>query len=397
MAFKLRSHSQGSLPLHNGGQGSFKKNPFSNKISPLSVIDPTKKLEEKPNTRTETTTTSDWRNTGDPTVARRPGEQNGVSGTFVDTTTDRERDINQNVTGEGGGSVTFNAAFAEARRQGLPSFTFGGEPYTTDLAEDKSRLETDSNLSTEFIPDPIEPPMENPYQSYAIGNQAASDFGAAGSFGYTYDPQRAMEIVERGRRTANSGVQPVEGLGMSQQQGGTSGLVDKDRSNLQAEEQYVLGLKNEGDYRSGLDSGKGYVTEMVKQERDALRQKYKGQENRVEYQKELEALKNKAKDYFSTARGGEFATPEMQQRFEASHDTIYSKQQPEIDPKLLEGLNRAQQTNAQRQFEGGGRTGEAMQSSVTSHDTGFLDDFFNEQRESTRTNRRETSEQRSLK
>ena len=397
MAFKLRSHSQGSLPLHNGGQGSFKKNPFSNKISPLSVIDPTKKLEEKPNTRTETTTTSDWRNTGEPVVARRPGEQDGVSGTFVDTTINRERDINQDVTGEGGGSVTFNAAFAEARRQGLPSFTFGGEPYTTDLAEDKSRLETDSNLSTEFIPDPIEPPMENPYQAYAIGNQAASDFGAAGSFGYTYDPQRAMGIVERGRRTANSGVQPVEGLGMSQQQGGTSGLVDKDRSNLQAEEQYVLGLKNEDDYRSGLDSGKGYVTEMVKQGKAALRQKYKGQENRAEYQAEVNALKEKARNYFDLAKSGEFATPEMKQRFAASHDTIYSKQQPKIDPELLKGLNRAQQTNAQRLFEGGGRTGKAMQSSVTSHDTGFLDDFFDEQRETTRTNRRETSEQRSLK
>ena len=139
MAFKLRSHSQGSLPLHNGGQGSFKKNPFSNKISPLSVIDPTKELKEKPSTRTETTTTSDWRNTGEPAVVRRPGEQGGVSGTFVDTTTSRERDINQDVTGGGGGSVDFNTAFAKARKQGLPSFTFGGETYTTDLAEDKPK------------------------------------------------------------------------------------------------------------------------------------------------------------------------------------------------------------------------------------------------------------------
>ena len=394
MAFKLRSQIQGSLPLHSSGQGSFKKNPFSNKISPLSAIDPTKKLEEKPNTRTETTTTSDWRNTGEPVVARRPGEQDGVSGTFVDTTTSRERDINQDVTDEGGGSVTFNAAFAEARRQGLPSFTFGGEPYSTDLAEDKPKLETDSNLSTEFIPDPIEQPMENPYQSYAIGNQSAQDFGASGSYGYTQDPQEAMRIVERGRRTADSGTRPVERLGRSQQQGGTSGLIDKDRSNLQAEEQYVLGLKNTDDYRMGLDSGKGYVTEMFIQAKEALRQQYKGQEDRAEYQEKLKALKNKAKDYFSTARGGEFATPEMQQRFAASHDTIYNKQQPKIDPKLLEGLNRAQQTNAQRLFEGGGRTGVVQPTSVTSHDTGFLDDFFDEQRENTRTSRRERSNQR---
>ena len=361
MAFKLRSQTQGSLPLHSSGQGSFKKNPFSNKISPLSAIDPTKKLEEKPNTRTETTTTSDWRNTGNPTVARRPGEQNGVSGTFVDTTTDRERDINQDVTGEGGGSVTFNAAFAEARKQGLPSFTFGGEPYSTDLAEDKPKLETDSNLSTEFIPDPIKPPMENPYQSYAIGNQSARDFGASSSYGYTQDPQEAMGIVERGRRTAGSGVQPVEGLGRSQQQGGTSGLIDKDRSNLQAEEQYVLGLTNTEDYRMGLDSGKGYVTEMIKQGRDALRQKYKGQEDRAEYQAELNALIEKGRNYFDSSKLGNFPTPEMQQRFAASHDTIYNKQQ---QPK--------------QEYRTGGRTGRAMSSSVTSNDTRFLDELLNQ-------------------
>jgi len=360
MAFKLRSHSQGSLPLHGVAQGSFKKNPFSNKISPLSVIDPTKELEEKPNTRTETTKTSDWRNTGEPTVVRRTGEKDGVSGTFVDTITNRERDINQNVTGEGGGSIPFNTAFAEARRQGLPSFTFGGESYTTDLSEDKPRLETDSNLSTEFIPDPIEPPMENPYKSYATGTQSATDFGASGTYGYEQDPEEAMRIIERGRRTANSGVQPVERLGMSQQQGGTSGLVDRDRNNFQAEEQYVLGLRNPDDYRAGLDSGRGYITEMIKKERDALRQKYKGQENRAEYQNEANALKEKARNYFESARSGNFATPEMQERFAASHDTIYSKQQPKQ-------LTRT-----------GGRTGRAKQSSVTSNDTRFLDDYLNQ-------------------
>ncbi len=360
MAFKLRSHTQGSLPLHGVAQGSFKKNPFSNKISPLSVTDPTKELEEKPNTKTETTTTSDWRNTGEPEVVRRLGEQDGVSGTFVDTITNRERDINQDVTGEGGGSVDFNAAFAEARRQGLPSFTFGGKPYTTDLGEDKARLETDSNLSTEFIPDPIKTPMENPYKSYATGTQSAQDFGASGSYGYTLDPQRAMGIIERGRRTAGSGVQPVEGLGMSQQQGGTSGLVDRDRNNFQAEEQYVLGLKNPDDYRAGLDSGRGYVTEMIKQGRDALRQKYKGQENRAEYQAELDSLIEKGRNYFDSAKSGNFATPEMQERFAASYDTIYNKQQPKQSTRT------------------GGRTGRAKQSSVTSDDTRFLDDYLNQ-------------------
>jgi len=377
MAFKLRSNNTSSIPLHKGGVGSFKKNPFSSIKTPLfaidPVIDPTKKEKEKPNTRTETTTTSDWRNTGEPVVARRPGEQDGVSGTFVDTTINRERDINQDVTGEGGGSVTFNAAFAEARRQGLPSFTFGGEPYTTELAEDKTRLETDSSLSTEFIPDP-EVPQENPYSSYDTGYAYNADFGGGGRLGYvgrTDDPTEALRIVERGENVSAGTDATVKGLGTSQQQGGTSGMVDADRNNFQSEQGFVVGIRNEGDYNDydrfglGRNQRDGVIMKDFVSGRDALRQKYKGQENRTEFTQQLQKLKDLRDAKIAAAQSGKFYSPEMEQRFKDSHDTIYERKQPG-------GLFTKP--------GGGGRSGEIATPSETTINTGFLEQFLTEER-----------------
>ena len=380
MAFNLRSHTKGSIPLHNGGGGSFKKNPFSNIKTPLMVIDPTKEKEEKK--KKEEPTASEYEEIGRAVTTRR-GEQDGVAGTFTDTNITERMDFeDNNIEVQPGQEITnlpndeYIASLVksgigreEALRRKLidPSFA---EQFPLDY-DQRNRLESS------FAPDPSTPPVENPYVSYATGSQSAQDFGAVGSFGYTRDPQRAMKIIERGRRTSNSEVQPVERLRMSQQQGGSSGLADKNRSNLQAEEQYVLGLKNPEDYRMGLEYGKGYVTEMLKKERDALRQKYKGQENRAEYQNEVNALKEKARNYFESAKSGQFATPGMQERFESSHDTIYNKQQPEIDPKLLEGLSRAQQTAAIKRSKGGGRTGAVKPSSVTTIDNRFLDELLN--------------------
>lgn len=379
MAFKLRSHTQGSLPLHNGGQGSFKKNPFSNIKTPLMVtdpvVDPTKKLEEKP-------TASEYEEIGRAVTTRR-GEQDGVSGTFTDTNITERMDYNDEIPTATGGSQTENIPQyldnLKKRFPGVPGSVLIEQGFIGPEFQDQFPLDYDQRdrLESSFVPDPVEPPVENLYSSYAIGSQSAQDFGASGRYGYTNDPQDAMNIIRRGRRGSSSAVRPVEGLGASQQQGGSSGLVDKDRSNLQAEEQYVLGIKNKQDYFKGLDYGKGYVTEMLKKERDALRQKYKGQENRAEYENEVNALKEKAKNYFESVKSGKFATTEMQERFEGSHDTIYNKQQPDTDPKLLEGLNRAQQAAVIKRSKGGGRTGVVKPSSVTTHDTRFLDEFLN--------------------
>lgn len=391
MAFKLRSNNTGSIPLHKGGVGSFKKNPFSSIKTPLfaidPVIDPTKKEKEKPNTRTETTTTSDWRNTGEPVVARRPGEQDGVSGTFIDTTTNRERDINQEVAGEGGGSVTFNAAFAEARRQGLPSFTFGGEPYTTDLAEDETRLETDSSLSTEFIPDP-EVPQENPYSSYDTGYAYNADFGGGGRLGYvgrTDDPTEALRIVERGENVSAGTDATVKGLGTSQLQGGTSGMVDADRNNFQSEQGFVVGIRNEGDYNDydrfglGRNQRDGVIMKDFVSGRNALRQKYKGQENRTEFTQELQKLKDLRDAQTAAAQSGKFYSPEMKQKFDDSHDTIYERRQP---------------TGLFTEPEGGGRSGQIATPSETTINTGFLDQFLTEQKANKRAELQERYRQR---
>ena len=395
MAFKLRSNNTGSIPLHKSGGGSFKKNPFSSIKTPLfaidpvidPVIDPTKKEKEKPNTRTETTTTSDWRNTGEPVVARRPGEQDGVSGTFIDTTTNRERDINQEVAGEGGGSVTFNAAFAKARNQGLPSFTFGGKEYTTDLAEDKTRLETDSSLSTEFIPDP-QTPQENPYSSYDTGYAYNADFGGGGRLGYvgrTDDPAEALKIVERGENVSARTNATVQGLGMSQQQGGTSGMVDADRNNFQSEQGFVVGIRNEDDYNDydrfglGRNQRDGVIMKDFVSGRNALRQKYKGQENRTEFTQELQKLKDLRDAQTAAAQSGKFYSPEMKQKFDDSHDTIYERRQP---------------TGLFTEPGGGGRSGQIATPSETTINTGFLDQFLTEQRAKKRAELQERYRQR---
>ena len=375
MAFKLRSHTQGSLPLHGAAQGSFKKNPFSNKISPLSVIDPTKELEEKP-------TASEYEEIGRKVTTRR-GEQKGLPGTFTDTNITERMDYSDEIPiATGGEQTTSVPEYLETLKKkypGVPGSVLIEQGFIGPEFEDQFPLDYDQRdrLETSFVPDPVEPPMENPYKSYATGTQSATDFGASGTYGYEQDPGEAMKIIKRGRYTSNQPVIPVKGLRSSQRHGGSSNLADADTTNYQAEEQYVLGLKNPKDYKMGLESGRGYVTEMIKKERDALRQKYKGQENRAEYENEVNALKEKARNYFESARSGQFATPEMQERFAASHDTIYNKQQPEIDPKLLEGLTRAQQKVKIRQFKGGGRTGRVKPTSIVTHDTRFLDEFLN--------------------
>ena len=387
MAFKLRSNNTGSIPLHKSGGGSFKKNPFSSIKTPLfaidPVIDPTKKEKEKekPNTRTETTTTSDWRNTGEPVVAIRPGEQDGVSGTFIDTTTNRERDINQEVAGEGGGSATFNAAFAKARNQGLPSFTFGGKEYTTDLAEDK-----DSSLSTEFIPDP-QPPQENPYSSYDTGYAYNADFGGGGRLGYvgrTDDPTEALRIVERGENVSAGTDATVKGLGTSQQHGGTSGMVDADRNNFQSEQGFVVGIRNEGDYDAYDNFGlgrlrgvtpyghregtsmlqSGAIAQEYQNAKTAILEKYRGVKDRTGLKQELQKLKDLRTAQIAAAQSGKFYSPEMKQRFEDSHDTIYERAQP---------------TGLFTEPGGGGRSGQIATPSETTIDTGFLEQFLTEQ------------------
>ncbi len=395
MAFKLRSHTQGSLPLHNGGQGSFKKNPFSNIKSPLMaidpVIDPTKKEKEK-----KEPTASEYEEIGR-TVTTRRGEQDGVAGTFTDTNITERMDFeDSNIEVQPGQEITnlpndeyiaslINSGIGreEALRRKLidPSFA---DQFDLDY-DQRNRLESS------FAPDPSTPPVENPYTSYDTGYMYNTDFGTGGNLGRsgrTDDPAQAHRIIQRGENVSNSTNAKVERLKTSQQQGGSSGMADRDRINAQSEQGFVVGIRDEGDYDAydnfGLGRLKGATpygyrdgrsnnrNSAISKEfiaaRDALRQKYKGQENRAEYENEMKAIKDKRDAQITAARSGKFYSSEMEQRFNDSHDTIYERKQ-------RDGLFT--------EPTGGGRTGLIASPSETTINTGFLNTILSDSEKNT--------------
>jgi hypothetical protein len=377
MAFKLRSNNTGSIPLHNGGGGGFKKSPFSNIKTPLFAIDPTKKEKEKEKTASE------FEEIGR-SVTTREGEQNGVRGTFTDTNITERMDFDDFIPAATQGPQATNVPkYLETLKNkypGVPGSVLVEQGFIGPEFEDQFPLDYDqrNRLETSFDPDP-EVPQENPYTAYDTSFNTAMDFGRRGTSRMVKNEEEALKVIQRarsGRKLAEKYSGKGErGLNASQTAGvnGSARLIDADRNNYQAETARVRGITNEEDYAAGKDYGRAYVTEMINAERDALRQRYKGQENRVEYNKEVQALKEKGKDYFSLVNSGQFATPDMQKRFESSYDDIYNQEQPEIDPAELEGLNRAQIYNAKRKFRGGGRTGIVKPTSNVTVDTRFLD------------------------
>ena len=127
-------------------------------------------------TRGKTTTT---------TSTRRGEIREGITGTFTDTTTNTP--VTTETTGNNGGSDKFKTAFANAKAEGLPTFTFGGKKYTTETGDSNTNNET-STTST-FKRDKVEgAPQLNPSgikfvpQSYKMGKtqtiQKPSSMGA---------------------------------------------------------------------------------------------------------------------------------------------------------------------------------------------------------------------------
>lgn len=377
MAFKLRSNNIGSIPLHNNGGGSFKKSPFSNVKTPLFAIDPTKKEKEKEKTDSE------YEEIGR-NVTTRKGEQDGVKGTFTDTSITERMDFDDFIpVATQGPQATNVPKYLETLKNkypGVPGSVLVEQGFIGPEFEDQFPLDYDQRdrLETSFDPDP-EVPRENPYTAYDTSFNTAMDFGNSGTSRMVDNEEEAFKVIQRargGRELAEKYSGKGErGLDASQTSSltGSARLIDADRNNYQAETARVRGITNQEDYAAGQDYGRAYVTEMINAERDALRQRYRGQENRVEYDKEVKALQEKGKDYFSLVNSGKFATPDMQERFESSYDDIYNQEQPEIDPAELEGLNRAQIFNAKRNFRGGGRTGRVKPTSNVTVDTRFLD------------------------
>lgn len=112
-----------------------------------------------PKKKTKTTTTV---TTGEPTttVSTRRGEiRKGIPGTFTDTKVDTPVTTTTNT--ENSGSVPFQEAFAKARKEGLPSFTFGDNSYNTNLAD--SKTDTKSSTTSTFKRDKVKGvPQLNP-------------------------------------------------------------------------------------------------------------------------------------------------------------------------------------------------------------------------------------------
>jgi hypothetical protein len=379
MAFKLRSNNTGSIPLHKGGVGSFKKNPFSSIKTPLfaidpvidPVIDPIKKEKEKEKTASE------YEEIGRNVTTRR-GEQNGVAGTFTDTDITERMDWDDFIPSATQGPQTTDVPkYLESLKKrfpGVPGSELIERGFIGPEFADQFPLDYDqrSRLETSFDPDP-EVPLENPYSSYDTGYAYNADFGGGGNLGYvgrTDDPAEALRIVERGENVSAGTNATVKGLGTSQQQGGTSGMVDADRNNFQSEQGFVVGIRNEGDYNDydrfglGRNQRDGVIMKDFISGRDALRQKYKGQENRTEFTKQLQKLKDLRDAKIAAAQSGRFYSPEMEQIFEDSHDTIYERRQPG-------GLFTRP--------EGGGRSGQIATPSETTINTNFLEQFLTEQ------------------
>ena len=82
------------------------------------------------------------------TISTREGEVRGRKGTFTDKV--ETTPVNTNISGKNSGSEEFNSAFANARKQGLSNFDFGGRKYNTDMGSNTTSNET--SKSTSFTP-----------------------------------------------------------------------------------------------------------------------------------------------------------------------------------------------------------------------------------------------------
>lgn len=360
MAFKLRSHNTGSIPLHKNGTGSFKKSPFSNIKTPLMVtgpVDPTKekvkKEKEKPGSEPG----------GYEEISRnittREGFQNGVPGIFKDTTITKQK-INE------GYDIQVEPA---SRRTDLPD-----DEYIAQIKSSYPGITGQEAVERGFIKpefaeqfpvsmdnieevvttfDPNEE-IKKQYQGFVSGSSTASDFGAVG-YNQRYDSSndQAKELIRRMRANEEANVQPVEKIRGNFNQGGSAGLVDKDRRNRQAEQGEVFGIINREDYDLGQNFGIGYINKNYKNAINAARQSFQAHRDPKRLQAEKEIALALANEQRKQASSGTFATPEMEQRYNQSYDTLYSRM-----------LNAP--------MAGGGRTGRPVTSATTNVDTGYF-------------------------
>tara|TARA_R100000544_G_C2218519_1_gene56020 strand:+ start:133 stop:1203 length:1071 start_codon:yes stop_codon:yes gene_type:complete len=355
MAFKLRSNNVSAISLHKEGTGSFKKNPFSNIKTPLTVIDPTK---EKVKKEKEKSTASEYEEIGRK-ITTRKGEQDGVAGTFTDTNITERMDYDDFIPRATPGAQTTNVPeYLETLKRkypGVPGNVLVEQGFIGPEFEDQFPLDYDQRerLESDFVADEE---VRKQYEGIVSGFSTASDFGRKG-YGQNYDfsdnNEKSRKIIRRMRANEESDFQPVEKIRGSFNQGGSAGLVDTDRRNRQAEQGQVFGIINKEDYDLGQDFGMGYINENYKQAINNARQSFQAHRNpeRLKAEKEIAlALANKQR---YQAKSGTFATPEMEQKYNQSYDTLYSRMIN--DPKT-----------------GGGRSGRPVTSATTNVDTKYF-------------------------
>lgn len=340
MAFKLK-HTGNSAFLFHG--------------------DPTEHIKSKGGTGFKDT---DYREIGRNVTTRR-GEQDGTMGTFTDTNIRERADVNTDIPSAGPGEIlpddkvpTYLEGIKK-RFPGVPGSVLIEGGYIGPEFEDQFPLDYDDRdrVETTFKPDDT-PPPKTQYQYVVSGMSTASDFGGKGysqSYDFTDDFKKSKNIIRRMRDNEQSGVMPVRKIHGQYNQGGSAGLVDTDTRNRQAEQGRVLGIINKQDFDLGQNYGMGYIQTNYKNAIKAARENFSTHNDPARLEQEKKAALALANEQRALAKSGKFATPEMQQRYNESYNTLYSR--------MLDGDKT-----------GGGRTGKVVTSANTSVDTGYFDD-----------------------
>jgi hypothetical protein len=311
-------------------------------------------------------------------VTTRRGMQNNMPGTFTDTNITERADFDTEIPVAKGGEQTTNVPEyienLKKRFPGVPGSVLIEEGYIGPEFQDEFPLDYDQRdrLETTFAPDPALEEVNN-YVGFVSGMGTASDFAAKGysqNYDHTPGQRKSKNIIKRMRDNEAAGVMPVEKIYGQYNQGGSAGLVDADSRNRQAEQGTVLGIINREDFDLGQNFGMGYINSEYKAAIELARENFQTHKDKTLLAQEKAKALEKAKQQRDAAKSGTFATPEMQQRFERSHDTIYNRRQQ--TPPKFKGT-RAQQAAQLRQWKGGGRTGAVKPGSITSVDTGYFD------------------------
>lgn len=299
-------------------------------------------------------------------VTTRRGEENNRPGTFTDTNIKERADFNVNIPdATPGGRIpdTEVPTYLEGLKKRFPGVSGsvlieGGyiDPAFGDqfpeITDERNRVETT------FEPDPYDiPPPKKQYQGIVSGMSTAMDFGGSGysqNYDFSNNYEKSQNLIRRMRRNEESSVMPVRKIYGQYNQGGSAGLVDTDRNNRQAEQGKVLGIINKNDFDLGQNYGMGYINKNYKDAIAAARENFSTHNDPARLEQERRAALALANKQRAVAKSGQFATPEMQQRYEQSYDTLYSR--------MLDGDKT-----------GGGRTGKVVTSANTSVDTGYFD------------------------